>query len=56
MCVSVHAASLCECAVDHSIVMYLMGPDGQFIEFFTQLADVPEIVDRMAKILKESKQ
>jgi hypothetical protein len=34
-------------AVDHSIVMYLMGPDGQFIDFYTQLMSAPEIADKL---------
>jgi hypothetical protein len=28
--------------------MYLMGPDGQFIDFFTQLMTVPEITEKIA--------
>lgn len=35
-------------AVDHSIVMYLMGPDGQFIDFFTQLMTAPEIAEKIS--------
>ena len=34
-------------AVDHSIVMYLMGPDGEFIDFYSQLMSAPEIADKM---------
>ena len=34
--------------VDHSIVMYFMNKEGKFLEFFTQLAEVDEIVRRMA--------
>jgi cytochrome oxidase Cu insertion factor (SCO1/SenC/PrrC family) len=41
-------AHQCQAAVDHSIVMYLMGPDGQFIDFFTQLMTVPEITEKIA--------
>lgn len=33
--------------VDHSIVMYLMGPDGTFLEFFVQQAVAPEITERI---------
>ena len=29
--------------VDHSIVMYLMGPDGEFIDFYTQLMSASEV-------------
>lgn len=27
--------------------MYLMGPDGQFIDFYTQLMSAPEIADKL---------
>lgn len=43
--------------VDHSIVLYLVGPDGEFIDFFTQRLQVGEIVDRIiahAKVFDES--
>lgn len=33
--------------VDHSIVMYLVGPDGEFLDFFTQSARVGDIVDKI---------
>uniref|UniRef100_K3WSW1 Thioredoxin domain-containing protein n=1 Tax=Globisporangium ultimum (strain ATCC 200006 / CBS 805.95 / DAOM BR144) TaxID=431595 RepID=K3WSW1_GLOUD len=33
--------------VDHSIVMYLVGPDGQFLDFFTQSARVDDIVKKI---------
>lgn len=36
------------CAVDHSIVMYLMGPDGEFLDFYTQMVSAPEMAARMA--------
>jgi len=38
--------------VDHSIVMYLVDPEGEFQEFFTQIATVDEIVDRIATHVK----
>ena len=33
--------------VDHSIVMYLIGPDGEFLDFFTQSARVDDIVKKI---------
>jgi protein SCO1/2 len=39
--------------VDHSIVMYFLNPDGEFLDFFTQRMTVPDIVD---KILKQKQQ
>lgn len=33
--------------VDHSIVMYLVGPDGKFLDFYTQLTEVDEAVERI---------
>ncbi|CAH0516524.1 unnamed protein product [Peronospora belbahrii] len=33
--------------VDHSIVMYLVGPDGEFLDFFTQAARVDDIVAKI---------
>lgn len=33
--------------VDHSIVMYLVGPDGEFLDFFTQSARVDDIVKKI---------
>ena len=40
--------------VDHSIVMYLIGPDGKFLDFYTQLTEVDEAVERIRKIVKET--
>eukprot|EP00501_MAST-03F_sp_TOSAG23-6_P002074 GSMAST32.ASY1.ANO1.2166.1 assembled CDS len=42
--------------VDHSIVMYLVDPDGNFIDFYTQLADVNEIVSRIETSVNEYKE
>mmetsp|Transcript_121 Transcript_121/g.160 ORF Transcript_121/g.160 Transcript_121/m.160 type:complete len:283 (-) Transcript_121:471-1319(-) len=39
--------------VDHSIVMYLIGPDGVFLDFYTQLTEVDEAVERIRKVIKE---
>lgn len=38
--------------VDHSIVMYFVSPEGEFLEFFTQLAEVDEICDRITAHVK----
>jgi len=37
--------------VDHSIVMYLMAPDGTLAEFYTQLMTAGEIAARVQKVL-----
>ncbi len=37
--------------VDHSIVMYLIGPDGLFLDFYTQLAEVDECVQRIQDMI-----
>ena len=38
--------------------MYLMGPDGEFIDFYSQLMSAPEIADKMgatiARLEKEA--
>ena len=36
--------------------MYLMGPEGQFIDFYTQLQTAPEIAERMATTVKKLEQ
>ncbi|KAG6611142.1 SCO1 family protein [Phytophthora cinnamomi] len=33
--------------VDHSIVMYFVGPDGEFLDFFTQVARVDDIAAKI---------
>lgn len=38
--------------VDHSIVMYLMGKDGEFVDFFTQMAEPDEIVAKIKDHVK----
>ena len=40
--------------VDHSIVMYLIDPEGEFQEFFTQIASADEIVERISTHVKAS--
>lgn len=39
--------------VDHSIVMYLMSPTGEFLEFYTQRSAVSDIVASIEKFMKE---
>jgi len=38
--------------VDHSIVMYFVSPEGEFLEFFTQIAEVDEIADRITSHIR----
>jgi protein SCO1/2 len=42
-----------EYLVDHSIVLYLVSPEGQFLDFFTQRMEVGEVVERLDKCMKE---
>ena len=39
--------------VDHSIVLYLVGPDGEFLDFFTQKMTVNDIIPRIEKYTKK---
>ena len=39
--------------VDHSIVLYLVGPNNEFVEFYTQRMLVNEIVDKIEKHMVE---
>lgn len=39
--------------VDHSIVLYLHTPEGEFLDFFTQRMQVGEIVDKVLRHAKE---
>jgi len=41
--------------VDHSIVSYLIGPDGNFLDFYTQMTEVDEAVRRIKQQIKVSK-
>lgn len=42
--------------VDHSIVAYLMSPEGEFLDFYTQLLTAGEVAERMAAtIAKQEK-
>ncbi|EQC27550.1 hypothetical protein SDRG_14607 [Saprolegnia diclina VS20] len=42
-----------EYLVDHSIVMYLIGPDGEFMDFFTQSARVDDIVKKIRTLVQQ---
>ncbi|KAH8098925.1 hypothetical protein JL720_1895 [Aureococcus anophagefferens] len=33
--------------IDHSIVLYFLGPDGKFLDFFTQATEPPTIVEKI---------
>lgn len=35
--------------VDHSIVLYLVAPDGKFLEFYTQRMEVADVAERVQK-------
>ncbi len=41
--------------VDHSIVLYLIGPDGSFLDFFTQSMQPPDIVGRIKSYLAQAR-
>lgn len=41
-----------EYLVDHSIVLYLVSPTGEFLEFYTQRTEVPDVIERMVKQFK----
>lgn len=40
--------------VDHSIVLYLVSPEGEFLDFFTQRMNVKEIVARITTHAKKT--
>jgi cytochrome oxidase Cu insertion factor (SCO1/SenC/PrrC family) len=44
-----------EYLVDHSIVVYLLSDSGEFLEFFTQSAQVADIVERIGRRVKSSR-
>ena len=39
--------------VDHSIVFYLLSPEGEFLDFFTQRTQVLDIVEKISLRMKE---
>jgi cytochrome oxidase Cu insertion factor (SCO1/SenC/PrrC family) len=39
--------------VDHSIVLYLVNREGEFVDFFTQRTQVGDVVDRIEKHIKD---
>ncbi len=45
-----------EYLVDHSIVLYLVSPDGEFVDFFTQRMEVPDIVAKIEKYAAAEKE
>lgn len=44
-----------EYLVDHSIVLYLVSPSGEFMQFFTQRVEVSDIVDQIEHAVKQYK-
>jgi cytochrome oxidase Cu insertion factor (SCO1/SenC/PrrC family) len=42
--------------VDHSIVMYLVGPDGMFEDFYTQLTEADEAAARIKKVVMDHRE
>jgi protein SCO1/2 len=42
--------------VDHSIVLYLVNPEGEFVDFFTQRMEVKHIVDKIQHYARAFKQ
>ena len=41
--------------VDHSIVLYLVSPEGEFLDFFTQRMQVTDIVERIGDYMTGKK-
>lgn len=44
-----------EYLVDHSIVFYLCGPDGEFIDFCTQGSQVLDMVSKIENLVRDYK-
>jgi cytochrome oxidase Cu insertion factor (SCO1/SenC/PrrC family) len=38
--------------VDHSIVLYLVDKNGEFVDFFTQRAQIGDVVDKIEAHMK----
>ena len=38
--------------VDHSIVLYLVDKEGQFVDFFTQRAQINDVVEKIEAHMK----
>ena len=41
-------------SVDHSIILYLMGPDGEFMELYTQSVDASDVVKRITRAVVDN--
>lgn len=39
--------------VDHSIVIYLVGPDGEFMDFFTQIMTASDVTTKLERLVAE---
>lgn len=44
-----------EYLVDHSIVLYLMSPQGEFLDFYTQRTQVADVVAKIEQHIKTYK-
>ena len=44
-----------EYSVDHTIVTYLMAPDGEFVDLFTSGVDSKQVVERITKSVESWK-
>ncbi len=41
--------------VDHSIIMYLLDPKGQFVSFYGKNYTAPELADNISKVISKQK-